>query len=195
MRTLAVGSNVAPTLATACAALPPRGAFVPWGGPAALIGAAPTLAKRRGFTLLELLVVLAIIAIATAGVSLAMRDSSTTALEREGARLAALLESGRIKSRATGLAVIWQATEGGFGFFAAAPHPGESAPVAGKVIDKPILWLDPQIRAVSPVPVLLGPEPIIAAQAITLAAGNHTLRIASDGLRPFAVSTAAPEVP
>ena len=29
--------NVAPTLATACAALPPKGAFAPWGGPAALI--------------------------------------------------------------------------------------------------------------------------------------------------------------
>jgi general secretion pathway protein H len=153
------------------------------------------LSKRRGFTLLELLVVLAIIAIATAGVSLALRDSSTTALEREGERLAALLESGRIKSRATGLAVIWQATEGGFGFFAAAPHPGESAPVAGKIIDKPIPWLDPQIRAISPTPVLLGPEPIIAAQAITLAAGNYTLRIASDGLRPFAISSAAQEVP
>lgn len=27
----------APTLATACAALPPKGAFAPWGGPAALI--------------------------------------------------------------------------------------------------------------------------------------------------------------
>jgi hypothetical protein len=27
---------VAPTLATACAALPPMGAFAPWGGPAAL---------------------------------------------------------------------------------------------------------------------------------------------------------------
>jgi predicted alpha/beta-fold hydrolase len=28
--------DVAPTLDTACAALPPEGAFAPWGGPAAL---------------------------------------------------------------------------------------------------------------------------------------------------------------
>jgi hypothetical protein len=32
-----------PTLATACAALPPEGAFAPWGGPA-VRGDAPTLA-------------------------------------------------------------------------------------------------------------------------------------------------------
>jgi hypothetical protein len=28
--------NVAPTLVTSCTALPPEGAFAPWGGPAAL---------------------------------------------------------------------------------------------------------------------------------------------------------------
>ena len=32
---------MAPTLVTACTALPPEGAFTPWGGPAALM--APTL--------------------------------------------------------------------------------------------------------------------------------------------------------
>ena len=41
-----------------------------------------------GFTLLELLVVVAIIAIATAGVSFAVRDSAGTQLEREAARSA-----------------------------------------------------------------------------------------------------------
>ena len=37
----------------------------------------------RGFTLLELMVVVAIMALATAGVSLALRDSSATQLEQE----------------------------------------------------------------------------------------------------------------
>lgn len=44
-------------------------------------------AGSKGFTLLELLVVLAIMAVATAGVGLAMRDSSQSRLEREGQRL------------------------------------------------------------------------------------------------------------
>ena len=45
--------------------------------------------RTRGFTLLELLVVVAIIAIASAGVSFALRDSQATQLEREAQRLAA----------------------------------------------------------------------------------------------------------
>ena len=55
-------------------------------------------------------------ALATAGVSIAMRDNGQTVLEREGARLAALLESGRAQSRATGPMVRWRVTEQGFRF-------------------------------------------------------------------------------
>ena len=49
--------------------------------------------RQRGLTLLELLVVLAIIAISSAGVALAMRDNSQTQLEREAQRLIAKLEA------------------------------------------------------------------------------------------------------
>jgi general secretion pathway protein H len=55
--------------------------------------------------LIELLIVIAIIAIATAGATLALRDSSATALEREAQRVAAILEAGRSQSRTTGLAL------------------------------------------------------------------------------------------
>src|SRR5438309_6026590 len=70
----------------------------------------------RGFTLIELLVVVAIVAIASVGVSFALRDSQSTQLEREAQRLAALLESARAQSRATGVPVRWRATDGGFHF-------------------------------------------------------------------------------
>src|SRR3954464_6614505 len=78
-------------------------------------------AGSKGFTLVELLVVITIIAIATAGVSFALRDSQATQLEREGQRLAALLESARAQSRATGVPVRWYVTPGGFHFDGVQP--------------------------------------------------------------------------
>ena len=61
-----------------------------------------SLHSAQGFTLLELLVVVALIAIATAGVSLSLRDSADSALERDATRLAALLETARAQARASG---------------------------------------------------------------------------------------------
>ena len=55
-------------------------------------------------------------AMATAGVTLVLRDSADTALEREAQRLAALFESARAQSRASGVVVRWHTTPGGFLF-------------------------------------------------------------------------------
>ncbi len=70
--------------------------------------------RQRGLTLLELLVVLAIIAISSAGVALAMRDNSQTQLEREAQRLIAKLEAARVQSRVAGFATCL--ARHGFGF-------------------------------------------------------------------------------
>ena len=141
---------------------------------------------HAGFTLLELLVVVAIIAVATAGVSLSLRDNSQTALEREAQRLAVLFESARAQSRASGTAVIWRPTADGFRFEGLAQ---------GAL---PTRWLEAGTHAGTNAAVQLGPEPIIGVQAVDLIAGGQSegqparvLRIATDGLRPFAVQPAA----
>ena len=70
--------------------------------------------SNKGFTLLELLVVMAIVAVASAGVVLTLRDNTASNLERDAQRLAAVLESGRAQSRMQGTPVLWRATPGGF---------------------------------------------------------------------------------
>jgi general secretion pathway protein H len=136
--------------------------------------------RSAGFTLIELLVVVAIIAVATAGVAFALRDSSSTQLDREAQRLSALFESARAQSRMSGVPVVWHAVEGGFRFEGVG---------AGTLPDH---WLSPTTVVQAGPRIVLGPEPIIPQQAVVLgssSAPQRSLRIATDGLRPFTVDT------
>ncbi|WP_431124465.1 pilus assembly FimT family protein [Variovorax paradoxus] len=144
--------------------------------------------RTGGFTLLELIVVIAIIAMATASVTFAMRDSSAARLDREADRLAALLESARAQSRASGVAVRWRLVEGGSFVFEGLPPDALPNGWATSGISA-----QPALANGAPIPaVLLGPDPIIAAQQIVLYSEGppaRSLRVATDGLRPFTVST------
>lgn len=149
-----------------------------------------------GFTLLELLVVLAIVAIASVGVGLTLRDGTQSRLEREAQRLAALLESARARSQVTGVAVRWRVSGQGFRL-EGLPKPADAA--------WPQAWLDPDTRARvnlrgeplsaqtgqdSAAALLLGPEPIIEPQSVTLSSASQPhqqLRLGTDGVRPFSI--------
>lgn len=139
--------------------------------------------SHRGFTLLELLVVISIIAIASAGVAFAMRDARGAELEREAQRLGALLEAARAQSRASGVPVRWRSTEGGFRFEGVPPK------------TLPENWLGTDTAVQGTAVLMLGPEPIIGRQSVVLASisdPSRTLRLATDGLRPFSVQAQEP---
>lgn len=124
---------------------------------------------------------ISIMALATVGVGLAMRDGGQAQLEREAERLAALLESGRAQSRASGVPVRWSATADGFRFDGVRP---------GAL---PQQWLQGDTRVRGNSVLVLGPEPLIGPQQVTLVQTSHpehALRVATDGLRPFTVDAA-----
>ena len=160
--------------------------------------------RQHGLTLLELLVVLAIIGVAMAGVSLSLRDSSQTQLEREAQRLVAILEAARAQSRTSGIALMWQATPEGFVIRPALPTKpiatrtetwltaGTQAVVSAATASSSALALANNTAPANL--VVLGPEPILTPARITLSvsAANNTkatpaLTIGTDGLRPFQV--------
>jgi general secretion pathway protein H len=170
--------------------------------------------RQQGLTLLELLVVLAIIGFAMAGVSLSLRDSSQTQIEREAQRLVAVLEAARAQSRTSGVPLIWQPTPEGFvvrpalspslSFGTASGNAAGPSPIAARTET----WLASGTQAAvttataaaSPTNntpanlVVLGPEPILAPARITLsmATANSakpvtSLSIGTDGLQPFQI--------
>ncbi len=156
--------------------------------------------RQQGLTLLELLVVLAIIGFGMAGVSLSLRDSNQTQLEREAQRLVAVLEAARAQSRTSGIALIWQPTPEGFVIRPALPPPqGNSTAItsvpngaANPIASRTETWLTAGTQAAvnvasassaalanNPTPtnlVVLGPEPILTPARITLsvAAASNT---------------------
>ena len=143
------------------------------------------LPEARGFTLIELMIVVALIAVAAGVISLALRDPSSVRLQTEAQRLSALLESARAESRASGLAVHWvpAQVDGDEHFRFLIVSGTKSIPM-----DRPTRWLDAKVRAdiVDEQVVRLGPEPLIGAQRIVLRLGAQRLELATDGLGPFA---------
>jgi len=137
---------------------------------------APGGCRIGGFTLLELMLVVAIVAMAGAGVGFALRDGTANQLEREGQRLAAMLDAARSQSRASGAAAFWLGGATGFEILSL----GSEEPVRKD-------WLVEGTVVSGATRVMLGPEPIIEAQQIVLRAGRYSVRVETDGLRPFAV--------
>ncbi len=151
--------------------------------------ARPAAHRSQGFTLLELLVVVAIIAIASAGVVLTLRDNTASNLERDAQRLAAMLESGRAQSRMQGTPVVWRAVPGGFVMDGLSPPLPRQSWLSTDTTVSGVLHPGAKDRSTDTM-LTLGPEPLLEPQAVVLSSRSQAavrLQLATDGLRPFAV--------
>lgn len=139
--------------------------------------------SARGFTLVELLVVLVLVGLAASVVTFAIRDPSLSRLDQEAERLSALLEAGRAESRASGVAVRFEV---------GMAESGASAE-AFRFIGMPSRhtlpqrWLHDgmQARVIGARALVLGPEALIGPQRIELSFGGKRVVLATDGLTPF----------
>lgn len=130
--------------------------------------------RSRGFTLVELLVVLVIVALVSAGVVVSLPDQEQSRLHREALRIGTILEIARAKSRASGEAVVVNVS-------------GTSLQFSGTGSQKPHTkeTQEPGVSLVA-TQLVLGPDPVIPAQSLTLQGqGGRHLVIATDGVRPF----------
>lgn len=128
------------------------------------------------------MVVVAMIAITVSIVSFAVPDPSSTRLEREAARLVAILESARMQARSGALTVLWVPQSKGD----EADYQFIGLPA---VLMPPVRWLTPEVRAevVGGRSIVLGPEPVIGAQSLVLRLEDRQLVIGTDGLGAFQV--------
>jgi len=140
--------------------------------------------RAAGFTLIELLVVVVLIAISSATIAMALRDPTELQLQREGQRLAALLEAARAESRASGLAVRW---------LPSAITTGDDFRFEGlpKSLQLPTRWLGEPVavQIERGNALVLGPEPVLPAQRVRLRLGEQSLVVGSDGLSAFDIIT------
>jgi general secretion pathway protein H len=156
---------------------------------------------QRGFTVVELLIVIAIIAIGAAAVALALPNADASKLEEEGARLTALIEMARAEARTAGVAVRWVPradTDADARTSAALPNVAHflfvGLPLAQAM---PSRWLDNRTQAAvsGAAFLILGPDAILPPQRLVLQLAEHRLELVSDGLGPFVVVTNVPANP
>lgn len=142
-----------------------------------------------GFTLLELLVVLIIVAamVSLAGVNLA--PDARQRLREEASRLAVLLGHARDEAITTGVPMAWQGTDDGYRFVRRAadrtwqPVDTDDA-LRARTLPAGVSFARIDVTMQSPgrAPVIvLAPNGIIEPFRITLANGEYRISVSSDG--------------
>lgn len=137
----------------------------------------------RGFTLIEILVVIAILGVAAAAAALSISTSDARLLQEETARLGALFRIAQNEARVSGRTLVWEADRTGYRF-RPLPLPYEAA-------EAPRDWNDEilrerrwpfEVRAIEGSPIVFGREPLLEPAQLRIETREREMRLALDPL-------------
>jgi general secretion pathway protein H len=149
--------------------------------------------RQRGFTLLEMLVVLMIAGMLIAVVALAPSRNRRTDLGEEAQRLATMLESADDEAQVRSASIAWEPVGGGYAFFERAGN-GAWRPLDDDLL-KPYRW-GAEVTGVAihytgsgdaVSRVVFGDESISVPVTVTLMSGSVSMQVVSTGVGNFAV--------
>lgn len=132
----------------------------------------------RGFTLLEILVVIAILGVAAAAVAFSISTNDARLLQEETARLAALFRIAQNEARVSGRALVWEADREGYRF---RPLDSEAARDWKDEILRERRWPF-EVRAVEGGPIVFGREPLLEPAQLRIATAEREARLVLDAL-------------
>jgi general secretion pathway protein H len=146
--------------------------------------------RARGFTLVEVLVVVVIIALLVSLVAVRLTPDARQSLREEGMRLAALLAHAREEAITTGAPLAWQRTDTGYRFLQRGPERTWQPMDGDPSLRARALPTGVSVAAIETPATANNGNPTIVFSStgfadpfrITLALGEHRVRVASDGV-------------
>ena len=142
-------------------------------------------ALARGFTLIELMVVLAIVAVLTAVSATLASGGDASRAQAEAKRLAALLELAAAESRASGETLAWRPERRGYAFWR-KDEDGEWVRFPATSPYRPRVF--PGEVSLEAQPALLAPVGLVAPLAATVRGGGLALSVTGGLLGRFSVA-------
>ena len=132
----------------------------------------------RGFTLIEILVVIAILGIAAAAAAMSISTSDARLVQEETARLGALFRIAQNEARVSGRTLVWEADREGYRF---RPLDPEAARDWNDDILRARRWPF-AVREVDGSPIIFGREPLLEPAQLRIATAERETRLMLDPL-------------
>jgi general secretion pathway protein H len=132
--------------------------------------------QPAGFTLIEVLLVVVLIAIAASVAAMSIRDDDRHKLQEEGDRLAALFRMAQSEARISGRTLVWEADLTGYGFRTASGADDEKL---RDELARRRAWPF-QVRRVETPRILFTREPLREPALIQLETASRELRLLLD---------------